>query len=88
MRRIVILLLCVGWNLHAWASNRIMLIGDSITQGVGSSDGLGFRDELAQRLDLIGYSYSYVGIFGGEPYPGHFRSGATIGQFYTGPGGL
>jgi len=87
MRRIVILLLCVGWHFHAWATNRIMLIGDSITQGVGSSDGLGFRDELAQRLDVMGYPYSYVGIFGGEPYPGHFRQGATIGQFYTGPGG-
>ena len=80
-------LICLSWTVFVYASNRIMMIGDSITRGIGSSDGLGFRDELGERLTQIGYPFSYVGIFGDAPYQGHFQSGAMISQFYTGPGG-
>lgn len=81
------MILFLGWVSISTSANRIILIGDSITHGVGSTDGLGFRDELHSRLTGIGYPFSFVGIFGSEPYQGHFQSGATIGQFYTGPGG-
>ena len=69
------------------ADNRILLVGDSITEGVKSSDSLGFRDALYEKLLEEGYPFCFVGYPGEPPYRGHFRAGALIEQFYSGPGG-
>ncbi len=63
--------------------NRIMLIGNSITVGLKSSDGLGFRDELYSQLTSLGYPFSFVGSSSFSPYQGHFKQGACIGEFYV-----
>ena len=67
--------------------HRIMLIGDSITKGTGSSDGLGFRDELYYRLQAIGYPFRFVGDTGSDPLKGHFKGGAYTKNFFPGSGG-
>ena len=64
-----------------------MLIGDSITDGVGSMNGLGFRAEFHWRLQEMGLPAQLVGSEGDAPYRGCFRAGAHIADFYTGPGG-
>lgn len=69
------------------ADNRILLIGDSITQGVRSSDYLGFRNDLFDSLSSVEYPFEMVGSSGSYPYYGHFKSGGKISQFYWGPGG-
>ncbi len=65
------------------SENRIMLIGNSITAGVKSSDGLGFRNELYDQLTSLGYPFSFVGSSSFFPYQGHFKQGACIGEFYV-----
>jgi len=67
--------------------HRIILIGNSITKGTGSSDGLGFRDELYYRLKAIGYPFRFVGDTGAEPLMGHFQGGAYTKNFFPGSGG-
>jgi lysophospholipase L1-like esterase len=42
-------------------SLRIMPLGDSITEGAGSSDNSGYRCELGSYLGTYGYSYDMVG---------------------------
>lgn len=39
---------------------RIMLAGDSLTLGYGSSDGLGYRRRLSERLNAAGVSHIYT----------------------------
>lgn len=39
---------------------RIMAIGDSLTNGYGSSDGLGYRRELSERLNAAGVSHVWT----------------------------
>ena len=87
MKRGCILYLCLLWTSLSFSHTRIMLIGDSVTEGIRSSDGLGFRDDFGLKLTEIGCSYSFVGIFGSPPYQGHFDEGAHIEQFYSGNGG-
>ncbi|HHS13340.1 MAG TPA: T9SS type A sorting domain-containing protein [bacterium] len=82
----VFFMLCILTGLDA-ADNRILLIGDSITQGVRSSDDLGFRNDLYDSLSSVEYPFEMVGSSGSSPYFGHFKSGGRIGQFYRGPGG-
>ncbi|MCU0612827.1 MAG: GDSL-type esterase/lipase family protein, partial [Candidatus Eisenbacteria bacterium] len=64
----------------------IMPTGDSITDGDGSTDGVGYRNDLASLLFQHGIEFSYVGdeLGGGQnpDFPGHFRSGARIEEFY------
>jgi len=67
--------------------HRIILLGNSITVGKGSSDGLGFRDELYYRLKNTGFPFEFVGSAGINPFKGHYKSGAVIGDFYAGIGG-
>lgn len=69
------------------SGTKIMLIGDSITRGVGSTDGVGFRNDLYDSLTAAEYGFSFVGPTGTAPLNGFFFSGAIIGNFYTGPGG-
>lgn len=62
---------------------RVMLLGDSITFGIGSPDGRGYRAGLWQALADGGYSVDFVGSLKGGPMPdpdneGH--SGWTIGE--------
>jgi len=64
-----------------------MFIGDSITEGTRSANGLGFRDDFGSKLAEIGYSHAFVGIFGPVPFQGHFDEGARVEQFYSGNGG-
>lgn len=65
------------------AQTRIMPVGNSITDGAfGSSDGLGFRNDLYARLRDTGLSFDFVGGSGSAPYEGHFFGGARIEEFY------
>ena len=73
--------------LAAWAPRlaaqwRIMPIGDSITEGVGSSAGTGFRPYLYNKLQ--GIDFTMVGPNGASPYNAHFTRGAKIEEFYSG----
>lgn len=87
MKGIYALLLILSLVSAGFSNTRILLVGDSITEGVGSSDGLGFRDEVRNRLLGIGYPFEFVGFSGNDPYRGHFQRGAVIGDFYRGIGG-
>jgi len=69
------------------AVNRIILIGNSITLGKKSSDNRGFRDELYYRLQGMGYPFEFVGDTGNNPFKGHFKAAAFVGDFYYGRGG-
>ena len=51
---------------------KLMLIGDSITKGIGSANGLGFRDDLYDSLNVIGYDFTLAGSSGTIPYQGCF----------------
>ncbi|HOX84944.1 MAG TPA: FG-GAP-like repeat-containing protein [bacterium] len=64
------------------ADTRIMLLGDSITNGVGSSDGIGYRKSLYQTLINNKYTIDFVGSAGTPPYEGHFSGGRKIADFY------
>lgn len=67
---------------QAVSGNRLLLIGDSITRGIGDSDYQGFRKMLSDSLAGIGYPFVYVGYYGPAPYVGHFNEGKRIGEFY------
>ncbi len=76
----------IGIIIAAWATGlsaqwKIMPIGDSITDGVGST-GAGYRSLLYDKLQ--GVNFSLVGPNGTAPYNGHFTRGAKIEEFYTG----
>ena len=61
---------------------KIMPIGDSITKGTyGSSDGVGFRNDLYDLLHNDRYDFVFVGDSGTAPYNGHFRGGGNIDDF-------
>ena len=64
-----------------------MLVGDSITEGVKSSNGLGLRGGLVNLLKTRGHDVVLVGSEGVSPYRAHYRSGGRIGDFYAGPDG-
>jgi len=66
------------------ASPRLMLIGDSITEGRGASDSIGFRKILYQLLQTAGLSVDFVGSSGESPYEGHFKGGSKIWEFSAG----
>ncbi len=89
MRRGFVLFCCFIWIPLIGSENRIMLVGNSITTGVKSSDGLGFRSKLYEKLTLLKYPFRFVGVESYPPYQGHFRPGAYISEFYRDdrPGG-
>lgn len=87
MKRLVILSALVFCVSVLSANTKLLLIGDSVTKGVQSANGLGFRDELYDSLNAIGYEFTFVGNSGTAPYQGHFYPGMSIGAFYQGPGG-
>ncbi len=64
------------------SGKRVLLVGNSITDGVGSSDGLGFRPELYNMLHSAGESVDFVGPEGASPYEGHFYPGQNLEDFY------
>ena len=68
------------------AATRIMLLGDSITDGKYSDDGLGFRKNLYDRLTGGGFSVDFVGSYGSEPYESHFQGGRKTFDFYPNNG--
>ena len=45
----------------AMGNNNVLLLGDSLTEGVNSADGNGFRKYLAGLLDSENYTYNFVG---------------------------
>ena len=70
------------------AQTRIMLVGNSITDGMESTDGFGFRNDIYDHLNSIGYPFLLVGSQKTwSDYPGHFKAGSDIGDFYLGTGG-
>jgi len=69
------------------AQSRILVIGNSITLGTGSTSGTGWRQLLLDSLSTLGYVNEWVGPSGNDPIRGHFYPGQSIGAFYTGPGG-
>jgi len=62
---------------------RIMPIGDSITQGVGDTPEIGYRDNLYQYLQNKGINFAFVGPDGEAPYQGFFQRGAHIRDLLT-----
>lgn len=87
MRRIILVLLLTAVSELISAQTRLLLVGDSITEGRGSNNGLGFRDDLFTLLNQSGIPMAFKGPVGEYPYRGHFFSGALIGEFYWGLGG-
>lgn len=72
----------------AAAQSRILMLGNSITKGAGSTSGVGFRQMLYDRLKSMHYDFEFVGPSGDQDHlKGYFIPGASIGQFYSGPGG-
>ena len=61
-RSLVRVIIVLGSLSMGYAETHIMMIGNSITEGVYSSDGLGFRDGLYDRLAAL--SYPFVFEFG------------------------
>ncbi len=77
-----LLLAAIGGTVLA--QTRIMPVGNSITDGLyGSSDALGFRNDLYARLRDAGLSFDFVGSTGAPPYEGYFFPGARIEEFYS-----
>jgi lysophospholipase L1-like esterase len=66
----------------AAAPARIMPIGDSITEGTGADDRVGFRNDLHTLLTGAGQDFVFVGSNGDSPLRGHFKGGTKIRQFY------
>jgi lysophospholipase L1-like esterase len=70
---------------------RIMPLGDSITYGLGSTDGAGYRADLARRLAAAGFRADFVGsqrsgpIGADDDNEGH--GGWTIAQLTVGVDG-
>ena len=64
------------------ASKKIMLVGNSITAGIGSSDGLGFRQKFYDLLAGAGEYFNFVGTTASSPYKGYFFPGKNIEHFY------
>jgi lysophospholipase L1-like esterase len=60
-----------------------MPIGDSITQGVGDTPEIGYRDNLYQYLQNKGINFAFVGPDGEAPYQGFFQRGAHIRDLLT-----
>jgi hypothetical protein len=87
MRRTWIYLLFIGWTSVCYPQTKIMLVGNSITEGMGASDGLGFRNDLYNYLEAISFPFSFVGSTKFYPHQGHFRAGTDVADLYVGPGG-
>jgi len=85
---VLILIVLVGWPDLSRTQTKLMLIGDSITEGMQSGSGLGFRDDVLFGLTGEGFSIRLVGSEGDYPFEGFFHAGAEIRDFYYGPGGL
>ncbi len=64
------------------ASPRLMLIGDSITEGLVSGNGIAFRKMLYDMLGTAGLAPDFVGSFGDPPYEGHFQGSRKVFDFY------
>ena len=60
-----ICIMLAAWAPRLAAQWRIMPIGDSITEGVGSSAGTGFRPYLYNKLQ--GIDFTMVGPNGASP---------------------
>ena len=74
--------------IPTWDSiTKLMPTGDSITEGNGSTNGLGFRQLLYDSLNALG-SFDFVGSpdspGGDPPYEGHFYGGQRINAFRPG----
>jgi len=88
MRRLFILIVLFSVVAGTgFAQIRIMLMGDSITEGHGSGNGAGFKDELQDSLNQAGLTFKFVGPEGSFPFQGHYYSGSLIDDFYYGAGG-
>ena len=61
---------------------RIMLIGDSITDGKFATNNKGYRHILYDKLRANQHDIDFVGSFGDDPYSGHFQGGKRIVAFY------
>lgn len=85
---IVLVPILIALGAQFGASSRcraesFMPTGDSITEGVGSTSGLGFRHLLYTSLNTSG-TYDFVGPTGAPPDEGDFYTGARIGDFLAG----
>ncbi len=76
---LLVLLICP--RLAEATTFRLMLIGDSITEGQGAPPG--FRDNLHALLNAEpGLTFDFVGSMGTPPLQGHFLGGQTVEDFY------
>ena len=84
----IVFIFILAISLSQAKVHRIMLMGDSITDGVGSTSGLGYRKRLYWDLDALGFNFTFVGLKGLQPYLGHFKPGAVIRDFYHSSGDM
>lgn len=68
------------------AQYRILLLGDSITNGLFSSNN-GFRSYLYQSLEQLNFPFEFVGSVGNDPYYCFCENGAHIEWFVPSPVG-
>lgn len=87
MKRFLLFWFVIVAASAGFSQSRLLLIGDSITEGRMSQNGLGFRDDLYNSLSEANIPFVYVGPEGGYPFFGHYYVGALIDDFYYGAGG-
>jgi lysophospholipase L1-like esterase len=80
---LALVLVSLAGLVPAAAATRFMPTGDSITQGTGSTDNLGFRPRLYTLLNGFG-SYDFVGPSGTSPHEGYFDGALRVENFLAG----
>ena len=63
-------------------AERLMILGDSITDGKFATDNKGYRHKLYDKMQQEGYTVDFVGDFGTPPYEGHFQGAMKTSDFY------
>ena len=71
-----------GQQITYAGQKRIMLLGDSITDGKFADDDIGYPKRLYELLTWNNYSVDFVGPFGDPPYEGHYQGAMKISDFY------
>ncbi len=71
-----------GQQITYTGQKRIMLLGDSITDGKFADDDIGYPKRLYELLTWNNYNIDFVGPFGDPPYEGHYQGAMKISDFY------
>ncbi len=82
----LILLFVFGSIINVFSQYKILLLGDSITNGLYGQN-YGFRYYLYNHLQSIAFPFEFVGSNGVTPYWGFFANGAQTEWFLPVPAG-